>query len=97
VDFITKYDLDGLDIDWEYPGLKGDDNRFRPEDKENYTLLLKELRLRFNREGPPPPSAPLHLDRHRESEEELPRTYRDGQGAALRRLHQPHDLRHVRR
>jgi chitinase len=51
VDFIAKYDLDGLDIDWEYPGLKGDDNRFRPEDKENYTLLLKELRLRFNREG----------------------------------------------
>jgi chitinase len=51
VDFVTKYDLDGLDIDWEYPGLKGDDNRFRPEDKKNYTLLLKELRLRFNREG----------------------------------------------
>ena len=51
VDFVIKYDLDGLDIDWEYPGLKGDDNRFRPEDKENYTLLLKELRHRFNREG----------------------------------------------
>jgi chitinase len=51
VDFVIKYDLDGLDIDWEYPGLKGDDNTFRPEDKENYTLLLKELRLRFNREG----------------------------------------------
>jgi chitinase len=53
VDFVTKYDLDGLDIDWEYPGLEGDGNRFRPEDKENYTLLLKELRLRFNREGRP--------------------------------------------
>jgi chitinase len=52
VDFVAKYDLDGLDIDWEYPGLKGDDNKFRPEDKQNYTLLLKELRLRFNREGP---------------------------------------------
>jgi chitinase len=52
VDFVTRYDLDGLDIDWEYPGLKGDDNKFRPEDKQNYTLLLKELRLRFNREGP---------------------------------------------
>jgi chitinase len=49
--FVARYDLDGLDIDWEYPGLKGDGNKFRPEDKENYTLLLKELRLRFNREG----------------------------------------------
>jgi chitinase len=51
VDFVTTYALDGLDIDWEYPGLRGDDNKFRPEDKENYTLLLKELRLRFDREG----------------------------------------------
>jgi chitinase len=50
VEFVKRYDLDGLDIDWEYPGLKGDNNKFRPEDKENYTLLLKELRLRFNRE-----------------------------------------------
>jgi len=51
VDFVTKYKLDGLDIDWEYPGLEGDHNAFRPEDKENYTLLLKELRVRFDREG----------------------------------------------
>jgi chitinase len=51
VDFVTKYDLDGLDIDWEYPGINGDGNKFRSADKQNYTLLLKELRLRFNREG----------------------------------------------
>ncbi|RXH58896.1 glycoside hydrolase family 18 protein [Granulicella sibirica] len=51
VDFVLRYNLDGLDIDWEYPGLKGDDNKFRPEDKENYTALLKELRQRFDREG----------------------------------------------
>src|SRR3984885_3365889 len=50
VKFVQKYNLDGLDIDWEYPGMAGDKNRFRPEDKQNYTLLLKELRKRFDRE-----------------------------------------------
>jgi chitinase len=48
-DFITRYKLDGLDIDWEYPAMAGaEGNVFRPEDKQNYTLLLKELRQRFN-------------------------------------------------
>jgi chitinase len=50
VKFIGKYKLDGLDIDWEYPGMPGDNHRFRPEDKQNYTLLLKELRARFDHE-----------------------------------------------
>ncbi len=44
IDIVAKYDLDGVDIDWEYPGLIGDSNIFRPEDKEHYTLLFKELR-----------------------------------------------------
>lgn len=51
VEFIEHNQLDGLDIDWEYPGLPGDGNRFRPQDKQNYTRLLKGLRKRFNREG----------------------------------------------
>ena len=46
--FITRYDLDGLDVDWEYPGMSGAGNTFRPEDKQTYTLLLKELRHRFD-------------------------------------------------
>lgn len=50
VRFITQYKLDGLDIDWEYPGLVGAGNTFRPEDKGNYTALLRELRARFDRE-----------------------------------------------
>jgi chitinase len=50
VKFVEKYQLDGLDIDWEYPGMAGDNHRFRPEDKQNYTLLLKELRARFDKE-----------------------------------------------
>lgn len=48
VAFIEKYNLDGLDIDWEYPGQVGAGNRFRPEDKQNYTAVLKELRHRFD-------------------------------------------------
>lgn len=47
VKFIEKYNLDGLDVDWEYPGLIGAGNRFRAKDKQNYTLLLKELHNRF--------------------------------------------------
>ena len=50
VRFLTQYRLDGLDIDWEYPGLVGAGNTFRPEDKQNYTALLRELRARFDRE-----------------------------------------------
>jgi len=48
VDFISRHQLDGVDIDWEYPGLPGAENHFRVEDKQNYTLLLKELRKRFD-------------------------------------------------
>ncbi len=44
VDFVLKYQLDGLDIDWEYPGLPGMGNTYRAEDKENFTLLLQECR-----------------------------------------------------
>jgi chitinase len=48
VDFVRSHQLDGLDIDWEYPGMPGATPHFRPEDKQTYTLLLKELRARFN-------------------------------------------------
>lgn len=44
VDIVLKYDLDGVDIDWEYPGMIGDGNVYRPEDRENYTRLFKDLR-----------------------------------------------------
>ena len=44
IDIVSKYNLDGVDIDWEYPGLIGDSNIYRPEDKQHYTLLFKELR-----------------------------------------------------
>lgn len=48
VAFIEEYHLDGLDIDWEYPGQPGAGNRHRAQDKQDYTALLKELRHRFD-------------------------------------------------
>lgn len=51
VAFVRQYSLDGLDIDWEYPGLPGATTAFRPEDKQNFTALLSELRAAFNRES----------------------------------------------
>ncbi len=44
-DIVGKYDLDGVDIDWEYPGFGGmEGNIFRPEDKQNFTLMFAALR-----------------------------------------------------
>lgn len=45
VDIIRKYKLDGVDIDWEYPGVPGEEgNIYRPEDKQNYTLMFQAIR-----------------------------------------------------
>ena len=48
VDIVSKYKLDGVDIDWEYPGMIGDSNVFRPQDREHYTNLFKNLREKLD-------------------------------------------------
>jgi chitinase len=50
IEFLAHYDLDGLDIDWEYPGMKGAGHSFRSEDKQNFTFLVGELRKKFNQQ-----------------------------------------------
>jgi chitinase len=45
VAIVKRFDFDGIDIDWEYPAQVGAGNIFRPEDKENFTDMLKELRI----------------------------------------------------
>jgi chitinase len=42
--YMKKFNIDGIDIDWEYPGQTGGGNIFRAEDKQNFTLMLKTLR-----------------------------------------------------
>lgn len=42
LELIDDYDFDGVDLDWEYPGYAP--NGGTPEDKENFTLLIQELR-----------------------------------------------------
>jgi chitinase len=44
IDYLIRHDLDGLDFDWEYPGLPGNNNIHRSEDKENFVLMLKSVR-----------------------------------------------------
>jgi len=52
VDFIQEYEFDGVDIDWEYPVSGGlGSNIYRPEDKQNFTLLLAELRSQLDQAG----------------------------------------------
>ena len=41
-DFVKKYELDGFDIDWEFPGAT--DRGGSPSDKANLITLLQKLR-----------------------------------------------------
>lgn len=45
VRFVRSYGMDGLDLDWEFPGMT---KATRSADKENFTKLVSELRAAFN-------------------------------------------------
>jgi len=49
VKLIETYDFDGIDIDWEYPGYA--DHMGTPEDKQNYNLLLQDIRTALDELG----------------------------------------------
>ncbi|KAK3744519.1 hypothetical protein RRG08_056657 [Elysia crispata] len=42
IDYLRRYNFDGLDLDWEYP---------KANDKQNLVLLLQELRQAFDAEA----------------------------------------------
>jgi len=48
---VEKHDVDGVDLDWEYPTLPGPGISHRPEDKRNFSLMLEALRDRLDKLG----------------------------------------------
>lgn len=51
VAILKRFNLDGIDIDWEYPDMNGAGNIHRKEDKQNYTLMFMELRRQLDEAG----------------------------------------------
>src|SRR5699024_6218840 len=48
VKMIKNYGLDGIDLDWEFPGQPGPGITYRAEDKQHFTLMLKSLRRQLD-------------------------------------------------
>ncbi len=51
VRLVHEHDLDGIDIDWEYPTLPGPGISHRPEDRDNFSLMLEAVRARLDALG----------------------------------------------
>jgi len=48
IEFIEKYEFEGLDLDWEYPVCwQVDCTKGYPDEKEGFTELVKELSMEF--------------------------------------------------
>ena len=51
-DLVREHGLDGVDLDWEYPVSGGAPGVVhRPQDRENFTLLLKAVRAALDAQG----------------------------------------------
>ena len=50
VDIVDDYDFDGIDMDWEFPGLDMAKIEASPDDKVNYTTFMELLREKLGKE-----------------------------------------------
>lgn len=44
ISFLREYQLDGVDLDWEFPGMSG-----KPRERQHFSQLLREIRVEFIR------------------------------------------------
>ncbi|CAG2161542.1 unnamed protein product, partial [Oppiella nova] len=49
IQWLNRYDYDGFDLDWEYPGAS--DRQGSYSDKQNFLELVKELREEFDKQS----------------------------------------------
>ena len=47
---VNRYKLDGIDLDWEYPTSSSAGISSSPDDTQNFTLLLKDLRATLGKD-----------------------------------------------
>ena len=78
---LKEFQLDGIDLDWEYPCYSIAGIASRPADKQNFTLLLKEDRW-----------SPLPFDHCRRSRPILSGRYRNGRSTNIPGLGATDDL-----
>jgi len=50
-ELLDYFKADGIDLDWEYPAIEGyPGHAFKPEDKTNFTALVKKLRKKLGKD-----------------------------------------------
>jgi len=53
IDYLRRWGFDGLDLDWEYPGVAGHNGASgaTPRDKSNFVTLVQEMKVAFEKEA----------------------------------------------